>query len=159
MDNRRCQRLDPESFAEVAKRTPLVSINLVVRNSRSEILVGLRRNDPAKGSWFVPGGRILKDERISDAFEHITFEELGHRLAFEDATFLGVFEHMYADNFTGNGGFSTHFVVLAYEVCLDSSLSELPRTQHSQFKWLTKESVHNEQNIHSYTRAYFDFSP
>ena len=34
------------------------------QNKKSEILMGIRSNNPAKDFFFVPGGRILKNENI-----------------------------------------------------------------------------------------------
>jgi colanic acid biosynthesis protein WcaH len=150
------KKLSHEELAEVVRRTPLVSVDLVVKNSRGDILVGLRTNEPAKGYWFVPGGRILKDERIAEAFERIACEELGIRPVFEDARFLGVFEHLYPSNFTEKEGFGTHYVVLAYEVTIDEKAVISPDEQHSEYKWLGKDSPEKEANVHPYTRAYFD---
>ena len=31
--------------------------------------MGQRTNEPARGSWFVPGGRILKDEPLDEAMQ------------------------------------------------------------------------------------------
>ena len=56
--------LNKQAFTEVIDRTPLVSIDLVVENEKGEILFGLRKNRPAKDYWFVPGGRILKNETL-----------------------------------------------------------------------------------------------
>jgi colanic acid biosynthesis protein WcaH len=99
MRSNKPRKLSHDELAGVVKKTPLVSIDLVVKNNRGEILVGLRKNEPARGFWFVPGGRILKDERIAEAFARIGHDELGIDLAFEDARFLGVFEHLYPNNF------------------------------------------------------------
>ncbi|TOB15241.1 NUDIX domain-containing protein, partial [Vibrio parahaemolyticus] len=56
------QRLDEQTFKLVVASTPLVSIDLIIRNSKRQILLGQRTNRPAQGFWFVPGGRICKDE-------------------------------------------------------------------------------------------------
>ncbi len=57
--------LEKDTFTKVIDCTPLISIDLVIENSSSEILLGYRNNRPAKGYWFVPGGRILKDESMN----------------------------------------------------------------------------------------------
>ena len=51
----------------VIRLAPLIAIDLVIRNARDEVLLGLRKNEPAKGCYFVPGGMILKNERLADA--------------------------------------------------------------------------------------------
>ena len=64
--------LDKDTFSTVIENAPLISIDLVVKNSEDKILLGQRVNKPAKNSWFVPGGRIYKDESIEQAFQRIT---------------------------------------------------------------------------------------
>jgi len=100
-----CSMLPHDVFSSIVRHAPLVSIDLVIRNPRGEILVGFRRNRPAQGYWFVPGGRIGKGERIAEAFARITRGELGTEHRIENAVFLGVFEHIYEDNFSGDPSF------------------------------------------------------
>ena len=103
--------LDKESFRHIVASTPLISIDLIVRNEVGQVLLGQRLNRPAQGYWFVPGGRIRKDERIDAAFRRLTLSELGLECSVDNAIFCGVFEHLYDDNFSGID-FSTHYVVL-----------------------------------------------
>jgi colanic acid biosynthesis protein WcaH len=86
--------LSNQELLEVIQRTPLVSIDLVARDSDSRMLLGLRMNEPAKDTWFVPGGRILKDESLDDAFTRITRSELGIECLRSQACFLGLFTHI-----------------------------------------------------------------
>ena len=101
----------------IVANTPLVSIDLVVRNGRGEILLGQRTNRPAQGMWFIPGGRIRKDESIQNAFLRLSREELGAAVPVDEAQILGVYEHFYPDNFSVDG-FSTHYVALGYQLTL-----------------------------------------
>lgn len=66
-----------ERFVELVRALPLVSVDLVLVRDRREVLLGLRTNRPAQGSWFVPGGRILKDEKRADALTRVAARELG----------------------------------------------------------------------------------
>jgi len=45
----------------------------------TDLLVGLRTNEPAKNYYFVPGGVIRKNETIELAFERILKAETGCR--------------------------------------------------------------------------------
>jgi GDP-mannose mannosyl hydrolase len=80
-----------------------------------EVLVGKRNFEPAKNWFFVPGGRMLKDETIRDAFARITRTELGAEMSIERAQLLGIYEHFYSTNRLEKEGFGTHYV-LAYEI-------------------------------------------
>jgi colanic acid biosynthesis protein WcaH len=108
--------LSASDFAEVVRLTPLISIDLILRNSNGDALLGVRNNEPAKGFYFVPGGRILKNERIADAFRRIILNETGVSADISQSTFKGVFEHIYDSNFANRSDFGTHYVVLAYQI-------------------------------------------
>jgi len=146
--------LSRNRFIEVVRDTPLISIDLVVL-FQGKALLGQRCNEPAKGYWFVPGGRIVKNERINQAFGRLSQQELGAELSVFDADFLGVYEHLYDTNFSESGGFGTHYVVLAYTIVLDKMLTELPTHQHSDYRWVDVEEINDEDSIHDNTKAYF----
>jgi colanic acid biosynthesis protein WcaH len=145
--------LAPEIFGVVVRHTPLVSIDLLVRDPRQRLLVGKRRNPPARGSWFVPGGRIDKDEPIATAFHRITGDELGAPLTFGKAMLAGVFEHFYPDNALEQPGYGTHYVVLAYEI-RTVGLHALPENQHAAYRWLTNAEALADPDVHENTKAY-----
>jgi colanic acid biosynthesis protein WcaH len=100
----------------VIRLAPLVAINLIIRNARSEVLLGLRTNEPAKDRYFVPGRMITKNERLAEASARIVKNETGRAAKFEDARLLGVFEHFYDNNRSGKAGYGTHYVVLGYQL-------------------------------------------
>jgi colanic acid biosynthesis protein WcaH len=147
--------LDREKFLEVVERAPLVSIDLIVRRADGRVLLGKRTNEPAKGCWFVPGGRIHKNERLDGAFRRTTLNELGKAFTPGDAHFLGVFEHFYATNFADEPGTGTHYVVLAYELTPTELPERLPADQHGEFKWFDVETLLKSELVHPHTKAYF----
>ena len=144
-----------DTFKTIIQHTPLVSIDLVVENEQGEILLGCRNNRPAKGYWFVPGGRILKDESLAAAFKRLTLHELGKELCLSDAQFIGPFEHFYTDNVTTEA-FTTHYVVLAYRLSVNASELNLPLDQHSRYAWMTIDHLLAHEKVHRHTRWYFE---
>jgi colanic acid biosynthesis protein WcaH len=146
--------LPEEELLDVVEHAPLASIDLVVQNPHGEILLGLRTNEPAKGYWFVPGGRIRKDERLQSAFHRICNEELNLEYEIRDASFLGVFEHFYPTNFAGKDGVGTHYVVLAYRLVLRNEPENLPVVQHKKYEWMG-EAMASFRNVHQNAKAYF----
>ena len=104
--------LKMEEFTNLIETAPLVSIDLIIRGE-SGYLLGMRNNQPAKGNWFVPGGRIFKNETISHAIKRISTKEIGVEVGIKDADFYGVFEHFYDNSFISSK-ISTHYIVLAY---------------------------------------------
>lgn len=153
-------RLLPEDFKQVIRNTPLVSIDLVIENPQGEILLGWRSNSPAKGYWFVPGGRILKDEHFGDAFRRIVKTETGLNFSLEEAFFLGVFEHLYPnDNAVEDPSFGTHYVVIAYRLKLSKTPENIPNEQHTDYWWASLDDILDDPNVHINTRNYFNGHP
>lgn len=146
--------LDTKDFLAVVRDTPLVSIDLIVENEEGQVLLGLRTNQPAQGYWFVPGGRIQKDESLDDAFLRLTEVELGVKVARKNAVLLGVYEHFYDDNFAKVEGVGTHYVVIAYKIAAKSQTLLLPQEQHSSYVWMSEIDLANNQQVHPNTKAY-----
>ncbi|MFC3531903.1 GDP-mannose mannosyl hydrolase [Vogesella facilis] len=152
----RDSQLPFESFMNVVRDAPLISIDLIVMNSQGEALLGLRRNNPAAGFWFVPGGRVLKNETLDAAFGRLTLVELGCSLARASAQFHGVWEHFYDSNAGNKKGVGTHYVVLAYRVVIDEAELALPlAVQHQQYRWEHPVSISTRDDVHPHSRAYF----
>jgi colanic acid biosynthesis protein WcaH len=146
--------LSEQAFSEVIQNTPLVSIDLLVKNRLGQVLLGQRRNRPAQNLWFVPGGRILKDESIATAFQRLSAAELGHIFEIHQARLLGPFDHFYTDNVYGND-FSTHYVVLAYELMTNLEIRSLPvGIQHEKYQWFDIDSLLTDACVHEYTKNY-----
>jgi len=144
--------LPTETFKTIIKSTPLVSIDLIVRNPEGNVLLGKRTNRPAQGFWFVPGGRILKDESFEQAFNRLVNIELG--LSNQQVTFLGTYQHFYEDNFSTDA-FSTHYVVLAYEMNVMLDIGSLPIEQHNEYRWFNEEEILTSDSVHKHTKWYF----
>ena len=68
--------LPVDTFKTIIASTPLISIDLIIRNKNGDVLLGKRINRPAQGFWFVPGGRVLKDESFALAFKRLIKVEL-----------------------------------------------------------------------------------
>lgn len=76
----------------IVRNVPIISVDLVVRQGRS-IVLGKRKNEPAEGEWFTPGGAVLKHEHLKEAVHRIAAEELGIEVTIEKQ--LGVYEHFW----------------------------------------------------------------
>ena len=145
-----------EHLVELVRGLPLVSVDLVLVRGGTEILLGLRTNRPAQGSWFVPGGRILKDEPRADALKRVAARELGIAdIAALKPQLLGVFEHFYPDCFAGDIGVSTHYVVIAHRIDVPLGF-EVPGcdNQHAELRWWPIAEAAANTDVHRYTRDY-----
>ena len=147
--------LENEEWKFCVNRLPIIAIDLIIKNKHSEILMGRRLNNPAKNSFFVPGGRIFKNEKIEDAIERISNNEISKTYKIKDASFINYFEHFYPNSLWEEKDISTHYIVLAFSIKTNKEAFNL-KNQHSEFKWI---SYKNQElyNIHEYSTKYFNF--
>lgn len=145
--------LDKETFSTVLQSTPLVSLDFIVSNPEGKVLLGQRLNRPAQGYWFVPGGRIYKNEAIKAAFSRLTLAELGQEFVYSQAQWLGAYDHFYTDSVFGEG-ISTHYVALAHRFSVQQ-LDHLPVLQHDSYSWFEVEQLLADERVHPNTKAYF----
>lgn len=147
--------LDTKTFTTIVDNTPLISIDLIVKNDSGKVLLGKRLNAPAKGYWFTPGGRIYKNESMANAFVRIARDELGIEVTIEQASFIGTFEHFYEDSIFGDH-ISTHYVVLAYTISLPTThCSPTTNIQHADYRWQAIESLLTDPEVHTHVKWYF----
>lgn len=148
---------DSDRFLSLVDAMPLVSIDLLIEDQLGRFLVGRRRNRPALNSLFVPGGRILKDERLQDALRRVVSRELGSDIPSDGWIPRGVYEHFYEDNFSGSPGITTHYIVLPYSLRLNATAPEVSGDeQHHEMLWLTRAELMTSNDVHSNVKLYFD---
>jgi len=151
--------LDAKVFETVVDAAPLVSMDMVIVRGGREILLGLRNNRPAQGYWFVPGGRIYKNERMQHALSRIAEKELGLGAALAAGHFsfqwLGAYEHFYGDCFAGDVGISTHYVVLAHRLDVPAEFAlPVADEQHSQLRWWPISEAIASAEVHQFSKDY-----
>ena len=151
----RAKPLSHADLSTVVRLAPLVTLDLIIYNSQTEILLGLRNNAPAQGFYFVPGGSIWKNERLQETFTRILKNETNLTSDFTQARLLGAYEHFYSENRFGGAGYGTHCVVLAYELKLVEFAGLRADDQHSEIGWWKKTDLLVSGRVHEYTKAYF----
>lgn len=131
----------------IIQNAPLVSVDLVVHYDE-KVILGKRANEPAKGEWFVPGGRLSKHERLEDAVHRIAKEELGIAVTIDRQ--LGVYEHFYdVAEMEDVGG--KHYVPIAYLVTAKEKQFHSDN-QHEDIQWF--KPPFDEIDLHPYVRTY-----
>lgn len=148
--------LSNEEFRQIVANTPLVSIDLIVENRKGEVLLGYRKNRPAQHTWFVPGGRITKAEAFTSAFLRITRTELGRPFGLSEAAFVGLYEHLYEENYWGDPAFGTHYIVNAFHIRLNDAQLSFPKEQHQEYRWMNKKDIITAEDVHQNTKNYFN---
>lgn len=147
------KRLSLDDFKKIVQNAPLFAIDLVVINQQNEVLLGQRLNAPAKGFWFVPGGRVHKNESLELAFERISFDELGFLIERNKTSLLGIFDHFYVESFFSDR-VSTHYINATHVIHLDKAQLDLPLEQHSQYRWVAIDFLEEDEKVHEYSKVF-----
>ena len=85
--------LSTAEYRRIMETMPVVCIDCVVRNEKGEYLLLKRANEPLKGEYWVPGGRLHRNELLEDAVHRKMREELG--IAVEILECLGFYEEFF----------------------------------------------------------------
>ena len=145
--------LDAHTFKTVIGNAPLVSIDLCLV-CEGQILLGKRNNEPLKGEWFTPGGRIYKNETWQYSLLRIVKTELGLcDTAVEDFALMGMWDHFY-NNSALDQNISTHYVNLPHYAQFKSKPKITLDDQHGEFKWFDLSEVSRDEKFHPYMRKY-----
>lgn len=152
--------LPASQFAAACEALPLVSIDLVLTDEAGRLLLGLRRNAPARDWWFTPGGRIRKNEPLAEARQRIAAEELGlPEATLRRATLMGAWDHFYPDS-AFDPDVSTHYVNLALWLALTAeevTALTLPKgdgEQHAGWQWMPLAQAEQDKGVHPHVQVY-----
>jgi colanic acid biosynthesis protein WcaH len=135
-----------EEYRRFLSTMPIVCVDCLVMNDRGEFLLVRRENEPLRGEYWVPGGRVHKGERLIDAVHRKMWEEIGVGVDIvENVGFFEEFHDKTKENAEG-GVHSISFVYLvkpkSCEIKLDAQSStwgwfkEIPATlrQHTTIR-------------------------
>jgi colanic acid biosynthesis protein WcaH len=141
--------IDDDAWETIVRNVPIVSVDLVVLTG-TEVVLAERQNRPAKGEWFVPGGRVHKGERLEAAVHRVAREELG--IGVEIRASLGAYEHLYAEAEVGvaeSGG--KHYLANAFVV----ETTDEPTAADAQHGAVRTFGT-PPSDLHPYVRTYLD---
>lgn len=148
--------LDERTFATIVENTPLVSIDLCLV-FEGEILLCKRKNEPLRGLWFTPGGRIFKNEPWQSALLRIAKAELGlTKIVVERFSLMGIWDHFYG-NSAFDDNISTHYVNLPHFAHFKKMPSIVLDNQHLEFRWFDLKQVAAGEDFHSYMKIYAEW--
>ena len=113
---------------------PIVGVGAVVVKD-AKALVIKRANDPYKGQWSIPGGRVELGESLVDAVRRELREETG--LDVQVGSLIDVFERIQADDAQG---VRYHFVIVDYLcTCIGGTLCA--GDDAADVRWVASEEL------------------
>lgn len=108
---------------------PQIAVGAIVQRD-GELLMVKRAQDPAAGSWSLPGGRVEMGERLEDALRREVFEETG--LEIEVGELAGILEIPGTD---------LHYVILDHFATVVGDAQPEPGSDVSDVRWVRLEDI------------------
>jgi colanic acid biosynthesis protein WcaH len=121
-------------FLTISALTPLINVDLLVRNNAGETLLVWRADDFYGPGWHVPGGIVRFKETINSRIQHVAGAEIGAKVECDEIPIA--FNEIMAKHRDTRG----HFISLLYRCRLCGEPA--PRLKyngqnavHGQWKW------------------------
>jgi len=91
------KKISYAEFKHIYARVPRLCVEVIIQNHKG-ILLTKRGIKPCKGQWHIPGGTVLKDEKLEQTVKRVAEEELGAKIKIEKM--LGIIEYTYKNYFS-----------------------------------------------------------
>ena len=106
--------IEKSLYQKIIKAIPILCIDLIVIYNKKHLLIK-RSENPLKGEWWVPGGRVLLGETIEETAKRKLKEEIGIGLD-SDIELYGIYEDFFDNSSMGNHLYHTLSIVFKIEI-------------------------------------------
>lgn len=113
-----CQGLPEDIFLFATRITPMVNVDLLIRNDANQVLLTWRGGNYYSPGWHIPGGIVRLRESMYERIEKVGEKELGAAVSYEMSPFV-INEVIRSPERVNR----THFISFLFEVQLKSELS------------------------------------
>ena len=125
-----------ETYNTIISNVPIACVDIAIL-VRGYVLLVKRKDKPAKGQWWLPGGRILKGELMQEASVRKAKEEVG--IVCHAGKIIHTAETIFEDGPCGisihsiNSCFLMKPITHSFWVTLDS--------HHEEYKWVNEITI------------------
>jgi colanic acid biosynthesis protein WcaH len=146
--------LPQEAFYFVSQLTPMINVDLLIKNKLGQTLLTWRDDKFYGPAWHIPGGIIRFKEKIEDRINKVAEIELGCEVKF-CTTPLDIREMMNKDR-----DIRGHFISMLYSCEIVGNPDNLKRSfdnnhQHGQWAW-HEEAPQNLLRVHEPFRKFIN---
>ena len=119
---------------------PLIGVGVVVFNDQKQVVLVKRGNEPAKGLWAIPGGKVELGEQVRETAIREIREECN--IEIEPQDLLGVVDLILKDN---DGKVQYHYILIDY-VAKYTTGDLTPQSDVTEAGWFFQHEL-NKLNI------------
>lgn len=122
--------IDDHLYQQIVQVMPISCVDLVVANDYGQTFLAKRTNEPAKGKWWFPGGRVHYLETRLDAAIRKLREECG--LESDQLVELGTFDVIVE---ASENGSNSHAITTLYSARVVGDQIFTLDSQNSEAEW------------------------
>lgn len=101
--------ISADLYSKIIRIMPIPCVDLIVQDNQKKILLIKRGNEPAKGEWWFPGGRVYFGETRLEASKRKLNEECGlQAISIEE---IGTYDVILT---LSSGGLQSHGITTLY---------------------------------------------
>lgn len=128
------KQIPRNEYKIIMENMPILCVDLIIQKDK-RILVGLRKDQPLKEEWWLPGGRIFKNERLREAVIRKAKEELNLKVIIEKE--LGTYEMMEEKGLFGDLKTGIHTLSVVFQVYPLNEKEIKLNESHEEYKWIS----------------------
>ena len=125
-----------DKYKEILDSMPICCADIIIHYNNKVLLVK-RKNHASKGEWWIPGGRVLKNEKLKDAALRKIKQETGLS-NFELKEETTVHEYFSKDGIFPDLKTGTHNIGVIFIASIKDNQEIKLDNQGSEFKWIDK---------------------
>lgn len=125
------KKIPKNTYKKIMENIPILCVDIILKKGKKILLVK-RKNKPLKDVWWIPGGRVFKNETLIDAVKRKCMEELNINV--EKIKEIGTYEYIGQDPFFETIKTGVHTVSVVYLMNYISGEIKVDRN-HECFKW------------------------
>ncbi|MGV8142501.1 MAG: NUDIX domain-containing protein [Candidatus Pacearchaeota archaeon] len=135
-----------KEYSKILEYVPLACVDVVIVKNKKVLLIQRNASGSFENEWWLPGGRIYKNEGLNDAVHRKVFEETGLKVTIKRQ--LGSYEAF--DKKTSQEGVKsgTHTIATVFIGELEGIERIKLDKSHNNYKWVTAI----DPNLHPYIR-------
>lgn len=134
--------IDRELYSKIHELLPIACLDLVIIN-QGKILLVKRNREPAKDQYWLPGGRIFRNETFAEAAKRLALGETGINIEF--IKMLGTDNLKFPEDPFGHGQ-GTHTITCIAQ-CVATTTDVKVDENHDAHLWWDPA---DQMNLHEY---------
>ena len=147
--------INKELYTKILDSVPIITVDIVIFNpEKDKVLLFKRENKPLQNTYYTPGGRVNKNEKLIDAIIRKAKEEIGINIKSKEIKYCGIIEEFFDDSNFKEVLTGTHNINIFYKYIINDITNIKLDNQHQKFDWFNI----NDPNLNIYIKKKINIS-